>query len=60
MSTNKKVISVVLPPKLEKMIYGLRGHEEFAKCSIGEIVRRMIVIGLANEGGLTNHDELTK
>lgn len=46
MSTTKKVVSVVLPPDLEKEIYKLRGKEEYSRLSVGEILRRLIVTGL--------------
>lgn len=52
MSTSKKVVSVVLPPELEEQIYRLRGQEEFARCSIGEIVRRFLITGLKMNGYL--------
>lgn len=50
MGTTKKVVSVVLPPHLEKEIYRLRSTEEYNRCSIGEILRRLMIAGLAKEG----------
>lgn len=54
MGTTKKVVSVVLPPHLEKEIYRLRGTEEYNRCSIGEILRRLMIAGLEKEGLLGN------
>lgn len=50
MSTNKKVVSVVLPPELEERIYSLRGNEEFRYDSMGAILRKLLIAGLKEEG----------
>lgn len=50
MSTNKKVVSVVLPPDLEEKIYSLRGTEEFLYDSIGAIIRKLLIAGLRGKG----------
>lgn len=52
MSTSKKRVSVVLPPDLEKEIYKLRGKEEYSRLSVGEILRRLMIAGLKEEGYL--------
>lgn len=56
MSTNKKVVSVVLPPELEEAIYSLRSRPEYRRCSIGEILRRLMIAGLTEEGLLEKED----
>lgn len=50
MSTNKRVVSVVLPPELEEQIYSLRGKQEFRYCSVGAILRKLLIAGLKEEG----------
>lgn len=50
MSTNKKVVSVVLPPELEERIYSLRGNEEFRYDSMSAILRKLLIAGLKEEG----------
>ena len=39
-------VSAVMPPEIEKAVYDLRKKEEFRRCSISEILRRLIEAGL--------------
>ena len=39
-------VSAVMPSEIEKAVYDLRKKEEFRRCSISEILRRLIEAGL--------------
>lgn len=43
-------ISMNLTPELEEAILSLRAREEYRKCSLAEIMRRLIEAGLKAEG----------
>lgn len=42
MSTDMKIFSVGMPPELEEKLYELRGTKEFRRCSMAEIVRKLL------------------
>lgn len=44
-------VSAVMPPEIEKAVYDLRKNEEFRRCSISEILRRLIEAGLKHYKG---------
>lgn len=52
MPTKNRLITVMLPPEIEDEIYELRKLEEYKRCSIGEIIRRLIRRALVQEGYL--------
>ena len=43
-------ISMNLTPELEEAILSLRQREEYRRCSLAEIMRRLIEAGLKAEG----------
>ena len=48
--TNNYRFSLSLPPELEEAILNLRQTKEFRRCSLSEIVRRLIEAGLKASG----------
>lgn len=44
--TNCYRFSLTLPPELEEAILSMRQKEEYRRCSLSEIVRRLIEAGL--------------
>ncbi len=44
--TNFYRFSLTLPPELEEAILSMRQKEEYRRCSLSEIVRRLIEAGL--------------
>lgn len=57
MSKDKRLKTIILPQEIEDGIYKLRQNDEYVRYSFSELVRQMIIKGLASEGCLTNHDE---
>lgn len=49
MSSNNWRASLVIPKELEDKIIALRKKDEFARCSISEIVRILIAKGLESD-----------
>lgn len=47
--TNMKRQSVSLPPELENAIFELRKTDRFCKCSISEIMRELLKIGIEEQ-----------
>ena len=44
--TDMRRVTIPIPKELESAIYELRGREEFQRCSVAEIFRRLVVDGL--------------
>ncbi len=49
-------VLIRMTPELKDKIYQLRAKEEYRKESFGELARRMIIIGLKQEG-IISEDE---
>lgn len=47
--TDMKRITISVPQEMEATIYGLRKQEEYNRCSMSEIIRRLVEIGLKAE-----------
>lgn len=60
MSKDKRLKTLILSQEIEDGIYKLRQKDEYVRYSFSELVRKMIMKGLASEGCLTDRDELNK
>lgn len=47
--TNMKRRTFCIPDDLDKAVLELRKNDEYVECTYGEIIRRLIVIGLQVE-----------
>lgn len=50
-------MSVVMTREMEQELVKLRQRDEYARCSLAEIVRRMVEAGLKAEGYTTCQDQ---
>lgn len=57
MSKDKRLKTLVLSQEIEDGIYKLRQKDEYVRYSFSELMRKMIMKGLASEDCLTDRDK---